>query len=165
MLERFDLLHEARVVDWAAYAAGIEPSESEYYHPEDVPVAFWQLLSAADEREGRAAYDAMLWAIGNNSAGLLYPAAVPATPLIVRIARECDGWVRWAALDILIEFTSFGVDSKRFVSPTGELVDFRESVYAAIHDLRDDLVAMAQAPGDGIPTGRSAAELLRIILR
>lgn len=80
------------------------------------------LLTASDEQQGRAAYNAMLFAIGNNHAGLFYPAALPAAQLLVRVTRECEGWVRWAALEILIEFTAFDVDREEYVAPSGTVV-------------------------------------------
>jgi hypothetical protein len=65
----------------------------------------------------------MLFAVGNNHAEFFYPAAAAAAPLVVRVAREGNDWVRHAALEILIEFVFFGVDREQFVDPTGKSVD------------------------------------------
>lgn len=148
-------------VDWAAYA--MAPS-AEWYRPESVPVAFELLLTASNEQEGRAAYNAMLFAIGNNHAGLLYPAALPAAPLLVRIARECKDWVRWTALEILIEFTAFDVDCEQIVAPSGAVVPTKKTIIAAIWSLFDELELIAQHQDSPVPTAQSARDLLNYLL-
>jgi hypothetical protein len=148
-------------VDWAAYA--MAPS-AEWYRPDSVPVAFELLLAASNQQEGRAAYNAMLFAVGNNHAGLLYPAALPAAQLLVRVARECEGWVRWAALEILIEFMAFDVDREQFVAPSGALVHTKKAIIAPIRSLLGDLELIAQDEHSAVPTAQSARELLDCLL-
>jgi hypothetical protein len=146
------VLRAARSVNWAAYSM---PPSAQWYHPDVVPAAFELLTTASSEEEGRDAYNSMLFAVGNNHAGCLYPAAVPATPLIVRVAREHEGWQRWAALEILIECLAFDVDREQFTGPTGSVVHAKEAIIAATRDLHDDLLAMAQ-PQDTSPVATSA---------
>src|SRR5215469_10116686 len=99
-LDNADILRAVREVDWAAYP--MPPSE-QWYEPGNIPAAFRRLVAVSNQQEEDAAYSAMLFAIGNNHAGYLYPAAAPAVPLLVRVAREHQGWVRQTALEILIE--------------------------------------------------------------
>src|SRR6185503_4184903 len=103
-------------------------------------------------------------AMGNNHAGVLYPAALPAAPLLVRVACDCEGWVRWAALEILIEFTAFGVDREEFVAPSGAVVHAKTAVLAVIRSLLGDLELIAQQDDSAVPTAQSARELLDCLL-
>jgi hypothetical protein len=106
----------------------------------------------------------------------LYPAAVPAAPLLARIVRERVGWARWAAMEILIEFLSFDVDLEEFTDPSGTLISTKEAIIEAVRQIRDDLHRLAPTrsaeprpvsswPPDGqppavVPIGDSAADLL-----
>ncbi len=137
---------------------------AQWYRPDTVPAAFELLLAVSDEDEGRAAYNAMLFAVGNNHAGLLYPAAVPAAPLLARVARERESWIRWAALEILIEFTAFRSDREEFVDPSGTVVRPRYAIIAPIRNLKQHLQLMAEHEGSGAPTAQSARELLDRLL-
>ena len=111
-----DVLQAVREVDWAAYPM---PSSESWYEPGDIPAAFRRLVAVSNQQEGGAACSAVLFAIGNNHAGYLVPAAAPAAPLLVRVAREHQGWVCQTALEILIECVEFGVDPEQFVDPSG----------------------------------------------
>lgn len=121
----------------------------------------------------------MLSAVGNNHAGCLYPAAVPAAPLLARIVREQSGWPRWAAMEVLIEFLSFDVDREEFGDPAGVLVRPKEAILGAVLEIHDDLERLSSArsvgrrpvstwPTDGLPpaiapVGDSAADLLEAL--
>jgi hypothetical protein len=121
----------------------------------------------------------MLSAVGNNHAGYLYPAAVPATPLLARNIRERSGWSQWAAMEILIEFLSFDVDREEFTDPARALVRTTKAILGAVLEIHDDLERLAAArsvggrpvsnwPTDGrppavVPIGDSAADLLEAL--
>ena len=109
-----EFLRAVDAVDWAAY--GIPPCPLGYV-PERVPLAFRRLSAVSSWEEAAKAYSDMLFAVGNNHAGCLYPAAVPAAPLLARIVGERSGWPLWAAMEILIEFLSFDVDREEFTDP------------------------------------------------
>src|SRR5262249_61184627 len=113
-LDNGDVLRAVGEVDWAASA--MPPSE-QWYEPGDIPAAFRRLVSASNQQEGDAANSAVLFAIGNNHAGCLYPAAAPAAPLLVRVAREHQGWPRTTALEILTDCVLFDADREQFVDP------------------------------------------------
>jgi hypothetical protein len=154
-LDNADVLRAVREVDWAAYA--MPPSE-QWYEPGEVPMAFRRLVAVSNRQEGDAAYSAALFAIGNNHAGCLYPAAAPAAPLLVRVAREHQGWVRQTALEILIDCVLFGVDREQFVDPSGAVVRTKDAILTAVQGMREDLERFAQEQ-DGIYAG-SARDLL-----
>jgi hypothetical protein len=124
-----------------------------------VPAAFELLLTASSREEGRAAYDSMLFAIGNNHAGCLYPAAVPAVPLIARVALEYEGWQRWAAVEVLIECVVFDVDREEFVEASGSVVHVKNAIVAVVGQMRDELQQMA-CSRDADPVAISAQQLL-----
>jgi hypothetical protein len=111
---------------------------------------------------GWAAYDRMLFAVGNNHAGCLYPAAVPAAPLLTRIVRDHSGWSRWATLEILIEFLAFDATPAEFTDPAGSLINVKEAVLATVSDLHDDLVRLALSPVV-VPAGESSRDLLEVL--
>jgi hypothetical protein len=155
------ILRAVGEVDWSAYA--MPPSE-QWYRPDRVPDAFRLLVSASDQEEGWAAYDTILYAVGNNHAGCLYPAAVPAAPLLVRVVREVPGWSRWAALEILIEYLSFEVDREEFVDPAGSVIHARGAIVATVRSIREDLERLALQPATD-PTAKSARDLLELMDR
>jgi hypothetical protein len=71
-----ELVRAVDAVDWAPYA--MAPSER-WYSPEHVPAAFRRLLVVSSMEGGQAAYNQMLFAVGNNHAGCIYPAAAGGT--------------------------------------------------------------------------------------
>jgi hypothetical protein len=139
------VLRAVREVDWAAYAM---PPSAQWYEPGDVPAAFRRLLAVSSRREGQAASSAVLFAIGNDHEGTLYPAAAPAAPLPVRVAREHQGWVRWAALETLIDCLDFGPDREQFIDPSGAVVRTRDAILTAVQGMRQDLNRLAQQEAD-----------------
>jgi hypothetical protein len=171
-----EFLRAVDAVDWAAYA--IPPSPLEYI-AERVRRAFRRLWAVSSWAAASTAYDDMLLAVGNNHAGCLYPAAVPAAPLLARIVRERSGWSRCAAMEILIEFLSFGVDLAEFTDPAGTLIATKDAIIEAVLDIHDDLEQLSATrsvgarptsswPTDGwppavAPIGDSAADLLEAL--
>lgn len=78
-----------------------------------VPAAFERILVADTRPAAEAAYDAMLDAIAYSHSGQLYEASGPAAPLLVRVAREDEGWSRWTAMEVLIECLSWVQDDQQ----------------------------------------------------
>ena len=138
-------------IDWSAF---LDAPFAEEYRPGDVPAAFDLLLADRTQEDADASYGAMLWAVGNNHAGVLFPAAAAATPLVIRVARDFDRWARFAALQILIEFVSFGAGPGRT----------KEVIYAEINVERACFDSMAAELDGGAPyTGKAARELLQVL--
>ncbi|MFI6071735.1 hypothetical protein ACIA5C_09120 [Actinoplanes sp. NPDC051343] len=50
-----------------------------------------------------------------------------------------SGRARWAGLEILIEFLSFGFDREEFTDPAGTLVRPKEAIVGAGPEIHDDL--------------------------
>lgn len=87
--------------NWREYAG---PSD---YDPEAVESALRSIDDVVDERSMRAAYNRVLFAVGNNHAGTLYPAALPAMARVAEHLRSEGPWVRRAAGEILVELLAF----------------------------------------------------------
>jgi|GEM_PF-4518133 len=84
-------------IDWAAIAG------SEWYKPDRVIPAFAEVRKASN-----TASNAMLFAVGNNHAGELYPAAFHAVPILLDIAaNDPSQTVRATALAILDDMMWF----------------------------------------------------------
>ena len=139
------VLRAVREVDWAAYAM---PPSAQWYEPGKVLAAFRRLVAVSTRQKGRAASSAVLFAIGNDHEGTLYPAAAPAAPLLVPVAREHQGWVRWAALEILMDCLDFGPDREQFIDPSGAAVRTRDAILTAVQGMRQDLGRLAQQETD-----------------
>lgn len=87
--------------NWREFAG---PSD---YHPDVVEAALRSLDDVKDERSMWAAYHRVLFAVGNNHSGTLYPAALPAmTRVAEHLWSECE-WVRRAAGETLVELLAF----------------------------------------------------------
>jgi hypothetical protein len=151
-----DVLRAVDEVDWFAYSM---PPSQQWYRPRSVPKAFRLLVAVSNQEQGWAAYNAMLFAVGNNHAGCLYPAAVPAAPLLTRVVRELHGWPRWAALEILIDYLAFDVDRVRFTDPTGSVIETKEAILAAVRNIHEDLERLTKEPA-AAPIAKSARDLL-----
>jgi hypothetical protein len=95
---------ELDAVDWASYDLPIDEYHNGYY---DVPEALEWLVNSHGNRSGA------LWnALGCDYCGVCYPAVVPATPLLVRIALEGPKWPRVSALEFLADAASCMVGAK-----------------------------------------------------
>ena len=150
------ILQAVDEVDWHGYS--MPPSE-QWYRADDVPAAFRLLVATSSQDAGWDAYNRMLFAIGNNHAGCLYPAAVPAVPLLTRVVRELLGWPRWSALEILIECLTFSVDREEFVDPSGSTIRTKDAIVTAVRSTREDLQRLAREQVV-VPTAKSAQDLL-----
>jgi len=141
-------------VDWARFEG------PPWYRPDEVPVALRALAGAVSPEAGRAAYDAVLFAIGNNHAGRLYPAAAAAVPFVVEVATTGHGYSRYAALDILIDVLSAFEAEDGF----GALPNGRPLMHAVAEPIVDERGRFAEALTS--PDGelcRRATELLEVI--
>ena len=81
--------------------------QPEWNRPDTVPEALQLLASVDDQILARRVYDTVLYALGNNHAGTVYPVALPALPFIRSIAASGRIWARHTAFDILIELCRF----------------------------------------------------------
>lgn len=133
-------------IDWAAFPGPVE------YVPAAVPAAFELMRRATNEREANAAYHAMLFAIGNDHRGTLYPVAVAALPEIIQLTHAAAPWTRWAAVQILTDcLTSFEPEPgfEVVTLANGQLVDVQTTVRAqitsSVRNLRSNLDSESDA--------------------
>jgi hypothetical protein len=96
-------------------------------------------------------------AVAHNHSGWVYAAAVPAAPLLARVARECDGRVCQGALEILADLLCFTVTGQQFTGPAGEVISTRDAIRRTALELLPVLRNL-QAEGEA-PVARSARSL------
>ncbi|MCM6771930.1 hypothetical protein NDR87_03445 [Nocardia sp. CDC159] len=115
-----------------------------YYRPEQAAAAERALAAATTElRAGRAVAE-LRYAVSNDHAGTLYPAAVPAVDILLRVILRRTGEPRALALDALLdwwgsfrpepEFDSHDDPSAGSVEVTAAIMD---RVRAAAPELRN----------------------------
>jgi len=152
------LMDAVRSVDWAAWSM---PPATEWYLPARVPAAFQQLLSVTSEPESLQAYSSVMDAVAHNHSGWVYAAAVPAAPLLARVAQERDGRARRTALEILADLLCFTVAGQQFTGPAGETVSTRDAIRRVALELLPvlrNLQAEGEAPGT--PSARFLIEAI-----
>src|SRR5262245_50085023 len=88
-------------VDWERFPG------PEDYQPAAVPPALEALRNATDEASGQKAYHRVLYAVGNNHRGTLYPAAVAVVGIVFEVARTGSETAKAAALETAVELASF----------------------------------------------------------
>lgn len=119
-----------------------------WYEPKSVPRALALLRSVRSEADARAAYDSVLFAVGNNHAGSLYPIATAAVHDILRIIAEQSGWSRSAALEILGELLRFAPDPgfSTFRRGDGASVDVSLEIVLAVRGSAQLLLRIFENP-------------------
>ena len=68
-----------------------------------VEAALDGLRNSEDESTANEAYDAFLWAVGNNHAGTFYPVVLGVLPEIEQILMNGNAWAQRAAMESLID--------------------------------------------------------------
>jgi hypothetical protein len=92
-------LEEVDLVDWVALA------QPDWNTPSSVPRAIRRLALARTEEDSWAAYNDVLFAVGNNHAGTYHPIALAALPFLACILRSPSPVARQRVLDILIDLS------------------------------------------------------------
>jgi hypothetical protein len=95
MLEGLDL------VEWAAFPG------PESFDPAEVPRALTAVSRATSAAGAREASSRVLFAIGNDHRGTLYPVALPAAPFLLEVVRDGARWARLAAITALADAVLF----------------------------------------------------------
>jgi hypothetical protein len=150
------MLEKLESVAWERFDA---PDE---YVPAAVPRALRALAAAASMAEADRAYHGVLFAIGNDHAGTLWPAAVGAVPFAVEIALVGSSSARWGALQVLIDLLAFepapGYDT--IVDEHGVSSDLREALKARISGAIDSLKLAASTAGATEEIRNATGELI-----
>ena len=123
-----------------------------------VEAALAALRAAHDESTANEAYDAFLWAIGNNHAGTFYPVVLGALPEIEQILTSGKAWAQRAVMESLIDLGGSFTPEQGHDTYLGASV--QETLRAFIHSLRRHIAPLA-AGDDACTT--SAIDLLELI--
>lgn len=123
-----------------------------WYEPKSVPHALALLRSVRSEADAQSAYNRVLFAIGNNHAGSLYPIAAAAVYDILQIIAEQSGWSRSAALTILEELLRFAPepDFATFRRGDGAAIDVSLEIVLAIRGSAQLLLCILEDPDSPI---------------
>lgn len=109
------------------------------------------------ERHARAVGE-LCGAVSNDHAGTLFPAAVPATSVLVQAATRHPGLPREEALATLIDWCDFEPEPL-----PGDAQDLKADFATNLRSALDDLVDVAADRQDGGDGPRLARKLLRIL--
>jgi hypothetical protein len=136
---------------------------SEFPQPESndsssVEFALNAIRNADSEATSNEAYDAFLWAVGNNHVGTFYPVVLGVLPEIEQILIGGTEWAQRAAVESLIDLGGTFSPEAGYENHLGASV--QETLKAFIHSIRHYIAPLAV--GDGA-LARSAAELLELI--
>jgi hypothetical protein len=126
--------------------------------PGSVEASLEELWAAHDESTAAEAYDAILWAVGNNHAGTFYPVILGVLPEIERLLANGGPWAQRATIEALIDLGGSFVPEAGHETYLGGSV--QEMLRAFVQSMRGHLVPLAV--GDD-PRAKSARELLELI--
>ena len=116
------------------------------------------LRDAEDESAASEAYDAFLWAVGNNHAGTFYPVILGVLPEIEQILRNGKAWAQRAAMESLIDLGGSFVPEEGYENYLGAPV--QQALNAFIHSMRQHVEPLANGND---ARAKSAIDLLELI--
>lgn len=117
----------------------------------------------AAERAARAVAD-LRYAVSNDHAGTLYPAAVPATTLFLEVIADQPGPARMEALNALLDWWGcFAAEPEcpTYDDPERGPVNVCEGITARVREAADMLRRVAEDPSAGGRHRPAAKELLQ----
>ncbi|MDR7307896.1 hypothetical protein [Rhodoferax saidenbachensis] len=123
-----------------------------------VEAALDALRHAEDESTADEAYDAFLWAIGNNHAGTFYPVVLGVLPEIEQILMHGKAWAQRAVMESLIDLGGSFVPEEGYENYLGASV--QETLNAFIRSMRRQVAPLAKGNDE---CAKSAADLLELI--
>jgi hypothetical protein len=123
-----------------------------------VEAALDALRNAKDETTAHEAYDAFLWAMGNNHAGTFYPVVLGVLPEIEQILTSAPAWAQRAAMESLIDLGGSFVPEEGYENHLGASV--QGSLKAFIQSLRHHVAPLAHGND---ARAKSAIDLLELI--
>ncbi len=116
------------------------------------------LWDAYDESTANDAYDAFLWAVGNNHAGTYYPVVLGVLPEIEQILMNGKAWAQRAAMESLIDLGGSFAPAEGYDTYLGASV--KETLLASLHSMRPRIALLANGAD---ACAKSAIELLELI--
>lgn len=123
-----------------------------------VEAALDALRHAQDESTANEAYDAFLWAMGNNHAGTFYPVVLAVLPEIEQILTNGKAWAQRAVIESLIDLGGSFVPEEGYENYLGASV--QEALNAFIHSMRHHIAPLANGND---ARAKSAVDLLELI--
>ncbi|MEU1737626.1 hypothetical protein [Streptosporangium sp. NPDC020145] len=132
-----------------------------WYHPESARAAVEALGRSSSAQQAARALADLRYAVTNDHAGTLYPAAVPATGVLLRAIDERPGAPRQEALNALLDWWGCLPEPgfETYENPLSGSVGLVEGIMSHVRDATDILRRVADdRSGDG--GHRPAAELL-----
>lgn len=126
--------------------------------PHAVETALLSLRAAYDESSSKEAYDAFLWAVGNNHAGTYYPVVLAVLPEIEQILVSGAAWAQRAAMEALIDLGGSFVPEVGHENHLGASV--QQTLQAFIQAMRDHIALLANGSD---ARAASASDLLELI--
>lgn len=123
-----------------------------------VEAALDALRNAENESTANEAYDAFLWAVGNNHAGTFYPVILGVLPEIEKILVNGKAWAQRAAMESLIDLGGSFIPEEGYENYLGASV--QEALKAFIHSMRRNIAPLANGSD---ARAKSAADLLELI--
>lgn len=126
--------------------------------PGSVEAALEALWSACDEPSAIEAYDAFLWAMGNNHAGTFYPVVLGVLPEIEQLLVSGKPWAQRATIEALIDLGGSFAPEEGYETYLGGSV--QGTLRAFIHSMRGHIAPLAI--GDDA-RAKSAIDLLELI--
>jgi len=116
------------------------------------------LWTAHDESTAVEAYDAFLWAMGNNHAGTFYPVILGVLPEIEKTLVSGKPWAQRATIEALIDLGGSFIPEEGYETYLGGSV--QETLKAFVHSMRRHIAPLAA--GDDA-RAKSAIDLLELI--
>ncbi len=135
-----ELFQEIGAIKWDSFGS---PAD---YQPREVPRALRAVIAAKSQDSAQNAYHKVLFAIGNNHAGTLYPVAPYVVPILIRMSRSDCGWTRWTALEILTDAIHFEGEAR--VDSGAENTVIPDSFRERIRNASDDFLAILGDPAE-----------------
>jgi hypothetical protein len=154
-------MEPGEAVDWALIPG------TRWYRPELAAAAADALVRADTPGRAVQAVADLRYAVSNDHAGSLYPAAVPAASVFVQVILEQPGEPRAYALSTLLDWWGcFGPEPgfEVYHDPGGGPVEITEGIMQRVRQAADALEQLAAA----FPAGeyrRAVTEVLRLLGR
>ena len=136
----------------------IQFPQPESNESDSVEAALDALRDAKDESTANEAYDAFLWAMGNNHAGTFYPVVLGVLPEIEQILMTGNAWAQRAVMESLIDLGGSFVPEEGYENYLGASV--QKSLNAFIDSMRHHITPLANGND---ARAKSATDLLELI--
>jgi hypothetical protein len=143
-MERANVLSRLDATPWREFA------QPEWNQPDSIAKALVKVVEAESAASCSAAYDSLLYAVGNNHAGTYYPVLLAIMPVLESILSENAHWPQRAVLSALDDlFASFQPEPshEQFSHPQLGPQSVAAAFQAQVHALGPAVERIAQENG------------------